>query len=121
MRAFKAFPKERSGNCSLKDTRVLLFGRVAFLRCFVRKAAGFGGKASNLRRIACWKCGFQFLIQLKVEFSLFTLCGSFCCGHSEASIEVTYMWRRTVLHSLGVNFVSSRREAFFPAKPTNPC
>lgn len=36
----------------------------------VRGAAGFGGRASNLRRIACGKCALQFAIQLKVEFSL---------------------------------------------------
>ena len=57
------------------------------LRCSVRITAGFGGAARNLERITCRKCALQFLIQLKVEFSLFPLCESFFCSHYESSIR----------------------------------
>jgi hypothetical protein len=43
------------------------------LLCSVRNVAGFDGKASNLRRITCWKRALQFFIQLKVELSFFPL------------------------------------------------
>lgn len=55
--------------------------------CSIHNAAGSGGKANNLRRIACWKCAFQLLIQLKIEFSLFPLRNSLI-WHYEFSIQL---------------------------------
>src|SRR4051812_35191171 len=55
---------------------VLAYSSV-LLRHWCRNAAGFGGAASNLERITCRKCAFQFLLQLEVELSLLTLCESF--------------------------------------------
>ena len=87
-KCFKAFPELRMKSRLLAQrTQISFFGTVAFFCCSVRSAAGFGGIASNLGRITCRKCTLQFLIQLKVEFSLFPLCESFSCGHYELSIH----------------------------------
>lgn len=60
--------------------------------CSVRSTARFDGTASNLRRITCWKRALQFLVQLKVEFSL-----SRCARLSFTSIR-SVLFRPVVTH-----------------------
>ena len=59
----------------------LSFFRRGVLLSSVRNVARFGGEASDLGGIAGWKCTLQFLIQLPIEFFLFSLCGSVSWGH----------------------------------------
>jgi hypothetical protein len=85
----------------------------------VRNAARFDGKTSNLRRIARRKCALQFLIQLKVEFSLFPLCESFSCGHYELSIHCHVCGAALLCLGWAPYSFNARREAFF-RNPTRP-
>ena len=104
--------------CS-RDSSIILWYSSVLLRS-VRNAAAFGGKASNLKRITCRKSALQFLIQLKVEFSLFPLCESFSCGHYEFSIHFHTCGAARLCLGLARLFISTLGVKAFFRQPDFP-